>query len=285
MDTHPDPPFIRIGPDGPATPVVLSVPHSGRAYSPALLSAARLPRERLETLEDPLVDQLVWRAVAAGAVAFVAHAPRAEIDLNRDERELDPATIDPPPPAALLIQSPRTRGGLGLIPSRIAGSGAIWCGKVSGGELARRINEVHRPYHAAVADALAAARERFGAAILLDCHSMPPRGAREPAIVFGDRHGMSIAPDLIEAAVDAAEALGFRCARNAPYAGGYITLRHGRPEANVHALQIEIDRAAYLKSDMRTPNPAFDDVALMIASVAEALARRIDGLPLAIAAE
>src|SRR3712207_847282 len=98
-----EPPFLRIGPDAPLSPVVLSVPHAGRSYSPALLSASRLPRETLETLEDRLVDRLVWRAIAGGATALVALRPRAEIDLNRDEREIDAAMIAPPPPSRSVL--------------------------------------------------------------------------------------------------------------------------------------------------------------------------------------
>jgi N-formylglutamate amidohydrolase len=105
-----EPPFIRIGPKVPASPVVLSVPHAGRAYSDELLKSARLPREMLETLEDRYVDRLVWRAQAEGATAIIAQVPRAEIDLNRDEREIDPSMVAPPPPARSLLQSPRTRG-------------------------------------------------------------------------------------------------------------------------------------------------------------------------------
>jgi N-formylglutamate amidohydrolase len=171
----PPAPFIRIGPERPQLPVVLSVPHAGRAYSPALLRSARLPRMKLERLEDRLVDRLVWRATQSGATALIALAPRAEIDLNRDEREIDPAMIVPPPSAAALIASPRTRGGLGLIPGRIGNAGPIWTGRIPAAELDRRIETIHRPYHQPLEAALGHARTRFGAAILLDCHSMPPR--------------------------------------------------------------------------------------------------------------
>src|SRR5687768_10250954 len=282
-----EPPFRRIGPAEPATPVVLSVPHAGRSYSEALLKAARLSRARLEMLEDRLVDRLVWRAVADGAVAIVADAPRAEIDLNRDEREIDPAMIAPPPHVASLLQSPRSRGGLGLVPSRIAGAGAIWRQRLPAEELERRIVEVHRPFHRALADALAAARDRFGVAVLLDCHSMPPRGdgRAEPRIVLGDRHGTSIADFLAEAAENAVRSAGFAVARNAPYAGGHITARHGRPAEGIHALQIEIDRSFYLDAALRAPGPHFDKVARLIAAVARALAARAQEPPLAIAAE
>ncbi len=285
-ESQPEPHFRRIGPEHPATPVVLSVPHAGRAYSPALLKASRLKRSVLEILEDRLVDRLVWRAVADGAVAIVADSPRAEIDLNRDEREVDPSTIFPSPLPANVIASPRSRGGLGLVPTRIAGAGAIWRQRIAATELERRIDRIHRPYHDALASALAAARERFGVAILLDCHSMPPRGeCGEPRIVLGDRHGTSIAAELAEAAEAAVRAAGFSVARNAPYAGGHITARHGRPGEGVHALQIEIDRGQYLDLALRDPGPEFDRVARLVASVARALAAKAQEPPLAIAAE
>jgi N-formylglutamate amidohydrolase len=270
-----DLPFLRIGPEAPASPVVLSVPHAGRAYSAELLKASRLPRRTLETLEDRLVDRLVWRAQASGAVALIAQAPRAEIDLNRDEREVDPAMVVPPPPGRAVQQSARTRGGLGLIPSRINGAGAIWNQRLPAAELSRRIMQIHRAYHAALAKALEEARERFGIAILLDCHSMPPQdGGAGAEIIFGDRHGTSIAHELAEAAIDAARSAGFGVGRNAPYAGGYITARHGKPISGIHALQMEIDRSQYLDAALREPGPGFERVAQLIAQVAAALAAR-----------
>jgi N-formylglutamate amidohydrolase len=284
-DSPRQPPFRRLGPQQPVSPVVLSVPHAGRAYADALLAAARLPRRKLETLEDRLVDRLVWRAVAGGAVAIVADAPRAEIDLNRDERELDPALVVPRPRDSGLFETARTRGGLGLVPDRIAGAGPIWRQRLSAQELARRVDTIHRPYHRALGEALAAAHRRFGIAILLDCHSMPPRGGGAATLVLGDRHGASIAPDLVHAAERAAREAGFAVARNAPYAGGHITDRHGRPGEGVHALQIEIDRALYLGPDLRAPGPGFDAVSRLIGAMAEALARQALEPPQAIAAE
>jgi len=280
-------PFRRLGPDAPVSPVLLSVPHAGRAYSQALLGAARLSRGKLELLEDRLVDRLVWRAVAAGASAIVADVPRAEIDLNRDERELDPALVVPRPEPSELADTPRIRGGLGLIPARIAGAGAIWRQRIAADEVGRRIGDVHRPYHAALAAGLEAARARFGIAVLLDCHSMPPRsplGGGAP-VVLGDRFGHSIAPGLASAAEAAVREAGFAVARNDPYAGGEITVRHGRPAEGIHALQLEIDRSLYLAPDLRAPGAGFDRVARLIAAVAEALAREALAAEQALAAE
>jgi N-formylglutamate amidohydrolase len=285
----PAPPFLRIGPERPVSPVVISVPHAGRDYGPDLLRAARLPKAALETLEDRLVDRLVWRATAGGATAFIARAPRAEIDLNRDEREIDPHSVAPPLPSGGFLQSARTRGGIGLVPSRITGLGPIWRERITRDELARRVARIHRPYHAALEAALAHARSRFGGAVLLDCHSMPPRAETNsgpPAtVIFGDRHGTTITPDLLEAAVTAARSLGFRTACNAPYAGGYVASRHGRPQRGIHALQIELDRSLYLDRDLRAPGPGFESVCRLIAAVAQALEQRLLEAPDAIAAE
>ena len=90
---------------------------------------------------------------------------------------------------------------------------------------------------------------------------------------------------LVAAAESAARDRGFRVARNAPYAGGHITERHGRPEHGVHALQLELDRSLYLAPDLRTTGPGFDGVARLIAAVAAALAAAALAPPEAIAAE
>jgi N-formylglutamate amidohydrolase len=267
--------------------VVVSVPHAGRAYSAGLLRQARVPVSVLEALEDRLVDRLVWRAVAAGATAIIATTPRAEIDLNRDEREVDAAMVAPPPPAGTLIDTVRTRGGLGLLPARIAGAGALWRGRISRDELNRRIDHVHRPFHRAVADALAAARQVYGTAILLDCHSMPPRLEEGPtaSIVFGDRYGTTISPDLLAAALSATHENGFTVDCNNPYAGGYIVERHGQPPTRVHAVQLEIDRSCYLNAALREAGPGFDRAARLVACISNALAASALGSTAAIAAE
>jgi N-formylglutamate deformylase len=70
-----------------------------------------------------------------------------------------------------------------------------------------------------------------------------------------------------------------------PYAGGYITARHGKPREQIHAVQLEIDRGLYLDEALREPGPGFDGIALLIADMAAALATKATEQPLAIAAE
>lgn len=244
------PPFTHHGPAAPVFPVVVAVPHAGRHYSSSLIADAAVPLARLRMLEDRHADLLVTGLIERGATVFVATHARALIDLNRDPREIDPSMIDGIAPEGIL-QSSRTRNGLGLIPRHIGHSAPLWRRKLPYAEIQRRIADIHQPYHDAIARSLAAARARFGVAILLDCHSMPPirpaeRWMPSPAIVIGDRFGRSAHGALGDLVEHLARQAGFPVARNTPYAGGYSLDHHGAPRNHVHALQIEIDRSSYL---------------------------------------
>ena len=265
MRTYP-PPLIQ--PSRAPWPVMLSVPHAGRDYDSALLANAAQGRRSLETLEDPLVDRLAWRAIASGIGAVIQQVPRAAIDCNRDEDEVDPAAIASVSP---LPVGPRARHGLGLVPSRTHRHGTLWRRPIDRAELLGRIEAVHRPYHAALADGLDRLTLTHGQALLIDCHSMPSRPGQPAELIIGDRHGTSAAPWVSAAAARIGRSLGFRVALNDPYAGGAIVARHGRPAEGTHALQLEIDRSAYLAADSRSPGPGFDRVASLI----EALARNL----------
>ena len=253
-----------IHPPRNALPVLLSVPHSGRDYPGWLDELARRGRASLEPLEDPLVDRRAWRAIADGAGAVVARAPRAAIDCNRGEEEVDPAVVDLPVKGQL---GARARGGLGIVPCRTLRDGFLWRRAISASEFEARLDSAHRPYHAAIAAALAALAAKYGGAFLIDCHSMPPRPDGRPQIVVGDRHGRSASRHVSDVAERVAREFGFSVQRNEPYAGGWIIERHGAPKSNVHALQIEIDRRSYLGADLRTPGVGFDRVSQFLAGL------------------
>jgi N-formylglutamate amidohydrolase len=253
---------------GRGGPILLSVPHSGRDYPHDLLARSRLGQASLERLEDPLVDRLVAGAIDRGVGAVIARAPRALIDVNRAIDEFDPAAIagrrgEP--------KTQRARAGLGLIPTRLAGFGALWRSPIDEAELEQRLARVHRPYHAALATGLATLAARWNDVLLIDCHSMPPRRLGEANVVIGDRHGTSAAGWLVAAAEDVARRRGFSVARNLPFAGGHVLERHGRPEEGIHALQVEVDRATYCQRDSRSPGPGFDRVAMLFESLASEL--------------
>lgn len=281
--------FTLHVPDTLSTPVILSIPHAGRHYPPAMAPLLRLPMTRLAALEDRHVDSLASRAIAAGVPTLIATAPRAWIDLNRHEDEVDPAMVTPPP-ASGRTQSAKVRGGLGLVPRRLAGSGDIWRGRLPAAALAERIAQVHRPYHAALAALIASARARFGVAVLLDLHSMPPIPDKgwgiAPRIVLGDRFGRSASSRFVMRLAAEAQASGLPVTENVPYSGGYILERHASPARNIHAIQLEIDRSLYLENDLRTLKPSAQAaMARMVAAMAAALADEALAGPQPLAAE
>lgn len=262
-------------------PVLLSIPHAGREYGADILAIAAQGRPSLESLEDPLVDRLCWRAIASGIGAVIQNVSRATIDCNRDENEVDPAAVTG---VGRVPVGPRARFGLGLIPSRTHRHGALWRRPIDRDELELRLQHVYRPYHAAIATLLEGLGSRFGEAILIDCHSMPSRRGQADIIV-GDRHGISAGPWVAEMVAGIARDRGFSAALNEPYAGGAIAARHGSPGRGIHAIQIEIDRSLYLKADGRNPGVGFDRIACLVESVAIGLGEEIVERDLRAAAE
>jgi len=277
------PAFTLTTPPQLHLPVLVAVPHAGRAYPPAVLARMRDPELAQLRLEDRYVDRLgVEIARATGAGLLVAHAPRALLDLHRAEDDIEWDMVEGGRPDGVAPADPgqrsnaRARSGLGLVPRRLPGSGEIWRGRLDPDELAARIDGVHRAYHAAIAAELARIRAAWGVALLIDLHSMPPLRAAEdevraPVIVLGDRFGAACHPALIGRAMAQCEANRMPASQNRPYSGGYVLDRHGAPHAGVHALQIEVCRATYLDRHLAEPGAGLPAIAAMLAALVREL--------------
>ncbi len=262
-----------------AIPIVIAVPHAGRAYPGPLLRALRNPEAAALRLEDRLADSL-GRAVAreTGATLLVANAPRAMIDLNRAPEDIDWEMFgkDDRPVIAQGEPSRRARSGLGLIPRRVPGTGELWNRQHKSDELAARIAGIHLPYHQALAGVLTELHARWGVAVLLDLHSMPPipaRGATATAqFVTGDCFGASCHADLASATSSYLEENGCVSAYNRPYAGGYTLERHGDPARGIHAVQLEIDRSVYLDAGLSRLGEGYPKLVKLLGGLVRRLA-------------
>lgn len=275
------PPFILHGPANPVTPIVLSVPHAGRDYPLSLRAALRVPPASLLPLEDRHADTLALAARGAETL-IVATRARAWIDLNRAEHERDPRIDDGAQALPIDAQSLKLRSGLGLVPRRV-GTTDLWRRRFGGEEIRARIEHDHRPYHAMLSRTLAAARARFGIAILLDIHSMPPLANGGARIVIGDRFGRSAAGRFIARIEEAVHATGVRSAVNTPYAGSYILDRHADRSLDVHAIQIEIDRSLYLDRRRDQPGIGFQATTGLLRAIIDSVAD--EAQPVAAAAQ
>lgn len=270
------PPRLRL-------PVLIAVPHAGRAYPEAVTGRMRDPGLAQLRLEDRHADRLGVRvARETGVALLVAHAPRALLDLNRAEDDVDWDMVEGgrPDDAASVGGAPRSnaraRSGLGLVPRRLPGSGEIWRGRLARAELAARIEGIHRAYHAMLATELVRIRDEWGAVLLIDLHSMPPLRAGEgeaqaPVLVLGDRFGASCHGGLISRALAHLDERAVPAAQNRPYSGGYVLDRHGAPRSSVHAMQIEVCRATYLDRHLAEPGPGLPAVAAMLSALVREL--------------
>jgi N-formylglutamate amidohydrolase len=215
-------PFVLTMPDPSQMPVLICAPHGGRAYTPALLAALREGDRAALRLEDRLIDIIATRvAQETGAGLMVARAPRAVLDLNRAPDDVDWGMIPEAERAEALAAtlqaggtvraqsypSQRVRAGLGLVPRRVPGLGELWRRPLAGNVLAQRIAGLHVPYHACVSEQLAVLRARWGTALLIDLHSMPPLpcapGDMPVTCVLGDRFGSSCGTALMAKAFGA----------------------------------------------------------------------------------
>ena len=247
-----------------------------------LVDSAAGGRAALSSLEDPLVDRLAWRALKRGCAAVIARAPRAAVDCNRAEDDVDPSVIDGVRRGRVTA---RARGGLGIVPSRTPQHGFLWRRPISPLDLAERLDQAHRPYHHALEQQLSLLLDRFRCALLIDCHSMPPPVGGSAPIVFGDCRGRTAEGWVSRAAVDIARSYGFDADLNEPFAGGHVIDRHGDPSRNIHALQLEVDRRCYLDEALREPGPGFDRAAAFMEALAVELGHAMIGRQFATAAE
>ncbi|MDC8755933.1 N-formylglutamate amidohydrolase [Erythrobacter sp. sf7] len=272
--------YTYVAPRTMRLPVLVAVPHAGRAYPPQVVGRMRDPQAAQLRLEDRLVDRL-GRAIAqaTGAALLVAHAPRALLDLNRAEDDIDWDMIEGGRPEDLPSRAAagqggnrRARSGLGLVPRRLPGSGEIWRGRLDRSELAARISGIHHAYHDFLGSELARIRDAWGAALLIDLHSMPPLRSVEgedsaPQIVLGDRFGASCHHGLMSGALRHLQMQGCHAVQNRPYSGGYVLDRHGEPRRGVHALQLEVCRATYLDHRLAEPGEGIAAMGTLLASL------------------
>jgi N-formylglutamate deformylase len=238
-------PVIISRPERCVTPFIFASPHSGRLYPSSFARQSRLDPVTLRKSEDAFVDELFAGVTELGAPLIAARFPRAFVDANRAPGEIDPAMFDAPLASSIGPRTPRVAAGLGVIPRIVRDGVEIYGGRLPVREAAFRLEGFYRPYHAALAKLVAEARASFGLAIVVDCHSMPPP-SRGTDVVIGDCYGEAAAAELIAEAQRILGELCFSVTRNTPYAGGYTTHLYGKPEAGVHALQIEVSRALYL---------------------------------------
>ena len=229
-----------------AAPLLVSMPHVGTHIPDSI--AARMTPAALEVPDtDWHVDRLYDFLGELGAASIAATHSRYVIDLNRAP---DGAALYPGASNTELCPTARFDN------APIYGAGPDGRpGAPSGTEIVGRTERYWRPYHERLDMELAAMRARHGIVVLFDAHSIRSRvprffEGRLPDINLGTGGGARAAPALAAAAIEAAaEADGYTSVLNGRFQGGYITRQYGRPDKNVHAIQLELSWITYMDED------------------------------------
>jgi N-formylglutamate deformylase len=272
-----DPPYEIIEPAAVRGPIVFNSPHSGRVYPRAFLTASRLDLATLRRSEDSFVDDLLAGVVGRGYPLMRAHFPRCFVDVNREPYELDPRMFEGRLPSFANTRSMRVAGGLGTVARVVGDAQEIYDQRLSVDDALRRIESLYKPYHRALRRLFTRVHRDFGAAMLIDCHSMPSTaGAKDERpradIVLGDRYGTSCVAVVAESIEATLRGRGYKVSRNKPYAGGFITEHYGNPAAGLHALQLEVNRALYMDERRYERITSFARLAVDIECMADRLA-------------
>jgi N-formylglutamate amidohydrolase len=246
-----NPPFEILEPSTWAGPIVFNSPHSGNIYPRSFLTSARLDLASLRRSEDSFVDELFLGVVRRGHPLMRAHFPRCYVDVNREPYELDPRMFEGRLPSFANTRSMRVAGGLGTVARVVGDAQEIYDQRIPVDDALARIEELYKPYHRALRRLVTKVHRHCGAAVLVDCHSMPSTaGAKDERpradVVLGDRYGTSCVAIVSETIEATLTELGYLVSRNKPYAGGFITEHYGNPSAGLHAIQLEINRGLYM---------------------------------------
>src|SRR6476619_6748002 len=268
---------IRDEPQTCQGPVLFNSPHSGSTYPRDFLAACRLDIATLRRSEDSFVDELVAGVVRCGYPMMHAHFPRCFVDVNREPYELDPRMFEGRLPSFANTRSMRVAGGLGTVARVVGDAQEIYGQRLPVDDAIRRIEGLYKPYHRALRRLFTRVHRDFGAAVLIDCHSMPSTaGSKDERpradVVLGDRYGTSCVAAVVETIESTLRSQGYSVSRNKPYAGGFITEHYGNPAAGLHAIQLELNRALYMDERRFERSATFGRLAADLEAMADCLA-------------
>jgi N-formylglutamate deformylase len=219
-------------------PFLVSMPHVGTGI-PDDIAARLAPAALARPDTDWHLVQLYGFLEEMGASTLSAHWSRYVIDLNR------------PPEDSNLYPGMDTTG---LCPVDTFGRAPLYLAGQEPGqdEVRARLERYWRPYHAQLRAELDRLLAIHGKVVLWDAHSIAsvvPRffEGRLPDLNFGTGAGSSCDPGLEAKVVGVARAQDrFSVALNGRFKGGYITRHYGQPDANVHAIQLEMCQCLYM---------------------------------------
>lgn len=233
-------PYHIIEPEVIKVPFILSVPHCGTDF-PSELKNDYVP-EMMASPDDTdwFVHELYNFATEMGITIIYAKYSRWVIDLNRD------------PESAPLYNDGRIITGLTTTTDFFGKDIYVSEDKVPNQtEVERRLENYYWPYYAKVQSLLDERKQQFGKALLWDAHSirhLVPTIRKEvfPDMILGNNDETTAHKELIRVTLEGLKSGQYGINHNTPFKGGHITRYFGKPENDIHALQLEMNKILYM---------------------------------------
>lgn len=222
-----------------SVPLLISMPHNGEAIAEEIKQA--MTQKGLCVPDtDWCIDLLYDFARSMGIYTIEPIYNRIVIDLNRD-----PKGVNLYPGAQSTELCPTTCFDFSdiYLPDQAPDEA----------EVNRRIEAYWQPYHSQLLQTLQQMREQYGVAVLLDAHSIRSEVARFfegqlPDFNFGTADGASCSEQL-QNHLGRFDCHPYSQVINGRFKGGYITRAYGKPEQNIHAVQLELSQRTYMSDN------------------------------------
>lgn len=241
-------PYFLIEPNVEKVPIILSSPHSGIEFPDEIKSLYKTQIVTQPDDTDWFVHRLYNFAAELGITTIHAKYSRLVIDLNRDPHS-KPLYTD----GRIITE---------LVPKTDFLGNDIYIDKKfvpDDAEIERRLENYYRPYYRKIENLLQERLNKFGQVLLWDAHSIRrfvPTIQSEPFpdLILGDNDEKSADKKIIEIALSNLKNGKYEVNHNSPFKGGFITRSFGKPENNIHALQLEMAKTNYMDDDELTFN-------------------------------
>jgi formiminoglutamase len=222
-------------------PLVVSLPHTG-AEIPAEYERGLVSPWLARKDADWWIERLYDFASGLGATVIRTAISRTVIDVNRN-----PSGVSLYPGQATTELCPTTTfDGEPLYEPDT---------ELTTEEIAERRARFFDPYHATLRAEIERLRSKHPSVVVYDCHSIRsviPRlfDGTLPHFNIGTNGGATCAPVMSDAIEKICVSSGFSHVVNGRFKGGYITRSLGRPEAGVHAVQMELACRGYMREPL-----------------------------------
>lgn len=232
----------------PLVPIIISIPHSGTKFPKEIKSHYKKRMRKHLDDTDWYVHWLYKFAPSLGITVIKANLSRWVIDLNRDPESVPLYTDN----RLITTNTPTTD----FYGNKIYRYKKF---EPDQNEINRRLETYYWPYYKQIENLLEERKKQFGKVLLWDAHSIRHKVSTIqkdpfPDMILGNNDEKTAHPDIIKSALNGLKSGEFAVNHNSPFKGGHITRYFGKPEKNIHSLQLEMNKILYMDDNEITYN-------------------------------